>query len=113
MSTSTSADNYYGDSRLFLFDRSGKSSAPVAGLKDGPTHDFCWSPACDSFVVISGKSPPLTTLHNKAGAATFSFGTAAFNTALKLQLLLEPISYKVWCGRSLVVCMCARRDLVC
>jgi translation initiation factor 2A len=82
MSTHTSADNYYGDSRLFLFDRTGRVAAPVPGLKDGPTHDFCWAPKGDAFVVIAGRSPPVATLHNgRTGAPTFSFGTAAFNTA--------------------------------
>ena len=81
MSTLTSESSYYGDSRLFLFDKSGKIATPVPGLKEGPTHDFCWSPKSDSFVVIAGRSPPVATLHNKAGAPTFSFGTSAFNTA--------------------------------
>jgi hypothetical protein len=71
-----------GDSRLFLFNRSGTLAVPVPGLKEGPTHDFCWSPKSDGFVTISGKSPPLAQLHAaKTGAPTFSFGTAAFNTA--------------------------------
>ena len=82
MSTDSSADSYYGDSRLFLFNRTGSLAVPVPGLKEGPTHDFCWSPKSDGFVTISGKSPPLAQLHAaKTGAPTFSFGTAAFNTA--------------------------------
>lgn len=82
MSTSSSADSYYGDSRLFIFDRSGKLAAPVPGLKDGPTHDFCWSPKSDCFVTVTGRSPPLAQLHDgRTGAARFSFGTSAWNTA--------------------------------
>ena len=83
MSTSASDSSYYGDSRLFLLSRDGRISISVPGLKDGPTHDFCWgAPRGDIFVVIAGKSPPVATLHDGAsGAALFSFGSGAFNTA--------------------------------
>lgn len=69
-----------GDSRLFLVGLDGKTNISVPCGKEGAIHDFCWSPKGDSFVVIAGKSPPMATLHNRAGLATFSFGTGAFNT---------------------------------
>jgi translation initiation factor 2A len=69
-----------GDSRLFLMSADGKVAAAVSGLKDGPVHDFAWLPRGDGFVVVSGKSPPAATLHDRSGAVTYSFGAGAMNT---------------------------------
>jgi len=80
LSTSASADSYYGDSRLFLASRDGRLNAAIAHPKEGPVHDFAWSPKSDVFVVIGGKSPPVAALYTKTGALSHNFGAAAFNT---------------------------------
>jgi len=80
MSTSSSAESYYGDSRLFLLSRDGKVNTSISPPKEGPTHDFAWSPDGNNFIVIAGNTPPGATLYNKTGAAVFSFGAAAHNT---------------------------------
>ena len=80
MSTSSSAESYYGDSRLFLLSRDGKINISVSPPKEGPTHDFAWSPDGEFFIVIAGNTPPGATLYNKTGVAVFSFGAAAHNT---------------------------------
>lgn len=80
MSTSSSAESYYGDSRLFLLSRDGKVNTSISPPKEGPTHDFAWSPDGNYFIVIAGNTPPGATLYNKTGAAVFSFGAAAHNT---------------------------------
>jgi len=80
MSTSSSAESYYGDSRLFLLSRDGKVNTSISPPKEGPTHDFAWSPDGNYFIVIAGNTPPGATLYNKTGVAVFSFGAAAHNT---------------------------------
>lgn len=80
MSTSSSETSYYGDSRLFLISRDGRVNTAITPPKEGPTHDFAWSPNSDCFVVIAGRTPPIATLFNKHGAPQFTFGAAAHNT---------------------------------
>jgi translation initiation factor 2A len=80
LSTSASDTSYYGDSRLFLVSRDGRTNVAVAPPKEGPTHDFAWSPQGDYFIVIAGRTPPIATLYSKHGAPTFTFGAGAHNT---------------------------------
>jgi len=67
---------------VFLFSLDGRVSAAVAQPKEGPVHDFAWSPTDPAqFVCIAGKSPPQAALFSlPKGEATFSFGTGPFNT---------------------------------
>lgn len=80
LSTSASADSYYGDSRLFLMSRDGRLNVAIAHPKEGPVHDFAWNPASDSFAVIAGKSPPVAAIYSKTGSLLHNFGVQAFNT---------------------------------
>ena len=71
-----------GDSRLFLMSLDGKVNMAVPGAKEGPVHDFAWNPKGDSFIAITGNSPPEAVLVTKAGVPTFTFGTGSFNTVV-------------------------------
>ena len=46
--------SYYGETRLFLLSAAGNFDCHVAMPKEGPIHDFTWSPNSKEFGVVCG-----------------------------------------------------------
>lgn len=50
--------SYYGSTALYLVHADGRGASQVQLGKDGPVHDFAWSPGGKEFVVVAGRMPP-------------------------------------------------------
>jgi len=46
--------NYYGETGLYILSTSGDVDCRVTLDKDGPIHDFAWSPNSKEFGVVYG-----------------------------------------------------------
>lgn len=46
--------SYYGESRLYLLSAAGNYECQVPLPKEGPVHDFAWSPNSKEFGVVCG-----------------------------------------------------------
>lgn len=46
--------NYYGETRLYLLSAAGNFDCLVATPKEGPIHDYAWSPNSKEFSVVCG-----------------------------------------------------------
>jgi len=83
-SVDTSGQSYYGSSSLFLMSPQEKDTLAVPLPQEGPIMDVSWMPdptKPPQFVVVAGKMPSMTSLHNgNDGRATFLFGNAHRNT---------------------------------
>ncbi|TCD63983.1 hypothetical protein EIP91_004716 [Steccherinum ochraceum] len=75
--------SYYGETGgLYLLSASGQFDCRVTLDKEGPVHDFAWSPNAREFIVVYGFMPAKSTLFDQRAKTLNEFGTAFFNTVL-------------------------------
>ncbi|KAI0628839.1 translation initiation factor eIF-2A [Trametes polyzona] len=72
--------SYYGETGgLYLLSAAGNFDCRVPLDKDGPVHDFAWSPNSKEFGVIFGFMPAKTVLFDQRARTLHDFGTAFCN----------------------------------
>ncbi|KAI5116037.1 hypothetical protein M0805_006791 [Coniferiporia weirii] len=71
--------SYYGEARLYLLSSSGNHSCQVASPKEGPIHDFAWSPNSKEFGVVCGFTPMKAVIFDSHVRIIHDFGTAPQN----------------------------------
>ncbi|KAL4254450.1 translation initiation factor 2A [Abortiporus biennis] len=72
--------SYYGETGgLYLLSASGTFDCRVTLDKEGPVHDFEWSPNSKEFAVVYGYMPAKTTLFDQRAKTLHDFGTAFYN----------------------------------
>ncbi|KAH7103139.1 translation initiation factor eIF-2A [Auriculariales sp. MPI-PUGE-AT-0066] len=71
--------NYYGETGLYLLSAAGNFDARVTLDKDGPIHDFNWSPNSKEFGVTYGFMPAKTVLFDQRLRPVHDFGMAPQN----------------------------------
>ncbi|KAH7090849.1 translation initiation factor eIF-2A [Auriculariales sp. MPI-PUGE-AT-0066] len=71
--------NYYGETGLYLLSAAGNFDARVTLDKDGPIHDFNWSPNSKEFGVTYGYMPAKTVLFDQRLRPVHDFGLAPQN----------------------------------
>ncbi|KAF7791046.1 hypothetical protein EIP86_002006 [Pleurotus ostreatoroseus] len=72
--------SYYGETGgLYLLSASGTFDCRVTLDKEGPVHDFAWSPNAKEFGVIYGYMPAKTMLFDQRAKTLHDFGTAFCN----------------------------------
>lgn len=81
--TSTDVDktnkSYYGETNLYLMSSRGDFDCRVALDKEGPIHDFEWSPNSKEFIVIYGYMPAKTVLFSHRVNVIADLGTQPRN----------------------------------
>ncbi|KAJ8093350.1 hypothetical protein PM082_020207 [Marasmius tenuissimus] len=81
--TQTEVDNsnksYYGETGMYLLSAAGNFDCRVSLDKEGPIHDFAWSPNSKEFGVVYGYMPAKTTLFDQRVRAVHSFDAAPYN----------------------------------
>jgi translation initiation factor 2A len=76
----TTGKSYYGEHSLQYVQILGGKLRTMVPVFDGQIHDLAWSPAGDSFIVISGMQPATATLYDKNSNPLFEFGKRYRNT---------------------------------
>lgn len=72
--------SYYGESGgFFLLSASGTFDCRVQLDKEGPVHDFAWSPHSKEFVVVYGFMPAKIVLFDQRAKPIHDYGTAFCN----------------------------------
>ncbi|KAF8333939.1 eukaryotic translation initiation factor eIF2A-domain-containing protein [Cantharellus anzutake] len=71
--------SYYGETGLYLLSASGNFDCRVTLDKEGPIHDFAWSPNSKEFGVIYGYMPAKATLFDQRVKVTAEFGAHPWN----------------------------------
>ncbi|KAI0648493.1 translation initiation factor eIF-2A [Trametes meyenii] len=72
--------SYYGETGgFYLLSAAGNFECRVTLDKDGPVHDFAWSPNSKEFGVIYGYMPAKTMLFDQRARTLHDFGTAFCN----------------------------------
>ncbi|KAH9915267.1 translation initiation factor eIF-2A [Epithele typhae] len=85
--------SYYGETGgLYLLSAAGNFDCRVTLDKEGPVHDFTWSPNSKEFSVVYGFMPAKTMLFDQRARSLHDFGTAfcnfiAFNPQGRLMAL--------------------------
>ncbi|KAL0947755.1 hypothetical protein HGRIS_013833 [Hohenbuehelia grisea] len=81
--TQTEVDNsnksYYGETGLYLLSSAGNFDCRVTLDKEGPIHDFSWSPNSKEFGVVYGYMPAKVTLFDQRVRSVHDFGSAPYN----------------------------------
>lgn len=81
--TQTEVDNsnksYYGETGLYLLSAAGNFDCRVTLDKEGPVHDFAWSPNSKEFGVVYGYMPAKTMLFDQRVRSVHDFGLAPYN----------------------------------
>ncbi|KAG7086328.1 hypothetical protein E1B28_002291 [Marasmius oreades] len=81
--TQTEVDNsnksYYGETGLYLLSAAGNFDCRVSLDKEGPIHDFAWSPNSKEFGVVYGYMPAKTTIFDQRVRSVHSFDAAPYN----------------------------------
>ncbi|KAG6915822.1 hypothetical protein DXG01_009655 [Tephrocybe rancida] len=82
--TQTEVDNtnksYYGETGMYLLSAAGNFDCRVTLDKEGPIHDFAWSPNSKEFGVVYGYMPAKTVLFDQRVRALHDFGAFPHNT---------------------------------
>ncbi|KAL7663535.1 Eukaryotic translation initiation factor 2A [[Candida] zeylanoides] len=78
----TTNKSYYGETNLYLLGIAGSYDSRIHLDKEGPIHDFTWSPSSREFGVIYGYMPAKTTFFDARGNSIFSLPPAPRNTIL-------------------------------
>ncbi|KAF9232046.1 eukaryotic translation initiation factor eIF2A-domain-containing protein [Melanogaster broomeanus] len=82
--TQTEVDNsnmsYYGETSMYLLSAAGNFDCRVTLDKEGPIHDFAWSPNSKEFGVVYGFMPAKTMLFDQRVRTVHDFGSAPHNT---------------------------------
>ncbi|TDL18883.1 translation initiation factor eIF-2A [Rickenella mellea] len=71
--------SYYGETRLYLLSAAGNFDCLVSLPKEGPIHDFAWSPNSKEFSVVCGYTPTKTVIFDQRVKILHDFGTAPHN----------------------------------
>ncbi|KAI0713729.1 translation initiation factor eIF-2A [Earliella scabrosa] len=72
--------SYYGETGgLYLLSAAGNYDCRVTLDKEGPVHDFAWSPNSKEFCVVYGYMPAKTMLFDQRARTLHDFGTAFCN----------------------------------
>ncbi|KAF7295858.1 hypothetical protein HMN09_01129200 [Mycena chlorophos] len=81
--TQTEVDNsnksYYGETGLYLLSAAGNFDCRVTLDKEGPIHDFAWSPTSKEFGVVYGFMPAKTMIFDQRVRTIFDFGASPHN----------------------------------
>ncbi|PPQ86476.1 hypothetical protein CVT24_010162, partial [Panaeolus cyanescens] len=81
--TQTEVDNsnksYYGETGMYLLSASGTFDCRVTLDKEGPIHDFAWSPNSKEFGVVYGYMPAKTMLFDQRVKTVHDFGASPHN----------------------------------
>ncbi|PFH53541.1 hypothetical protein AMATHDRAFT_137237 [Amanita thiersii Skay4041] len=81
--TQTDVDNsnksYYGETGLYLLSAAGNFDCRVTLDKEGPIHDFAWSPNSKEFGVVYGYMPAKTVLFDHRVKPLHDFGASPHN----------------------------------
>jgi translation initiation factor 2A len=71
--------SYYGETGLYLLSAAGNFDCRVTLDKEGPIHDFSWSPNSKEFGVIYGYMPSKAVLFDQRVKQTADFGSHPWN----------------------------------
>ncbi|KAF9446560.1 translation initiation factor eIF-2A [Macrolepiota fuliginosa MF-IS2] len=81
--TQTEVDNsnksYYGETGMYLLSAAGNFDCRVTLDKEGPIHDFAWSPNSKEFGVVYGYMPAKAMIFDQRVRAVHDFGTSPHN----------------------------------
>jgi len=81
--TQTEVDNsnksYYGETGMYLLSAAGNFDCRVTLDKEGPIHDFAWSPNSKEFGVVYGYMPAKTVLFDQRVRPLHDFGASPCN----------------------------------
>ncbi|KAJ7712124.1 eukaryotic translation initiation factor eIF2A-domain-containing protein [Mycena maculata] len=81
--TQTEVDNsnksYYGETGMYLLSAAGNFDCRVTLDKEGPIHDFAWSPTSKEFGVVYGFMPAKTMLFDQRVRTLHDFGASPHN----------------------------------
>ncbi|TFK35523.1 eukaryotic translation initiation factor eIF2A-domain-containing protein [Crucibulum laeve] len=81
--TQTEVDNsnksYYGETGMYLLSAAGNFDCRVVLDKEGPIHDFAWSPNSKEFGVVYGYMPAKTMLFDQRVRTLHDFGASPHN----------------------------------
>lgn len=81
--TQTEVDNsnksYYGETGMYLLSAGGNFDCRVTLDKEGPIHDFAWSPNSKEFGVVYGYMPAKTMLFDQRVRTLHDFGSSPCN----------------------------------
>ncbi|KII89455.1 hypothetical protein PLICRDRAFT_91818 [Plicaturopsis crispa FD-325 SS-3] len=81
--THTEVDNsnqsYYGETMLYLLSAAGNFDCRVTLDKEGPIHDFSWSPNSKEFGVVYGYIPAKTIIFDQRVKTLHDFGASTHN----------------------------------
>jgi len=81
--TQTEVDNsnksYYGETGMYLLTAAGHFDCRVTLDKEGPIHDFAWSPNSKEFGVVYGYIPAKTVLFDHQVRTLYDFGASPHN----------------------------------
>ncbi|KAJ3769553.1 eukaryotic translation initiation factor eIF2A-domain-containing protein [Lentinula raphanica] len=81
--TQTDVDNtnksYYGETSLYVLSAAGNFDCRVTLDKEGPIHDFAWSPNSKEFGVVYGYMPAKAVLFDQRVRAVHDFGSGPQN----------------------------------
>lgn len=72
--------SYYGETMLYLLSAAGNFDCRVTLDKEGPVHDFAWSPNSKEFAVVYGYMPARAMLFDQRVRTLHDFGSAPANT---------------------------------
>ncbi|KAF5349578.1 hypothetical protein D9756_008884 [Leucocoprinus leucothites] len=81
--TQTEVDNsnksYYGETGMYLLSAAGNFDCRVTLDKEGPIHDFAWSPNSKEFGVVYGYMPAKTVIFDQRVRKIHDFGSSPHN----------------------------------
>ncbi|KAG6811806.1 hypothetical protein H0H92_005729 [Tricholoma furcatifolium] len=82
--TQTEVDNtnksYYGETGMYLLSAAGHFDCRISLDKEGPIHDFAWSPNSKEFGVVYGYMPAKSMLFDQRVRTLHDFGAFPHNT---------------------------------
>jgi translation initiation factor 2A len=71
--------SYYGETNLYFLSGDGSFDCRVELDKEGPIHDFAWSPRSDEFIVLYGYMPAKAMLFDLKCNSIFEFPVGSKN----------------------------------
>lgn len=75
----TTGVSYYGETNLYFLSGDGSFDCRVQLDKEGPIHDFAWSPRSDEFIVLYGYVPAKAMLFDLKCKEIFEFPVGSKN----------------------------------
>lgn len=72
-------DSYYGESNLYYISGDGSFDCRVELDREGPIHDYAWSPLSNEFIVLYGFMPSKAMLFGAKCNPTFEFPVGSKN----------------------------------